>query len=192
LESHGDAASKISLSFDLLECLIFAFTISGHIFMNKNEVASAEEIVSPTIQGRKSSRHRILVVDDDGDVRHHNVKMLIYHGYDVEDAADGADAWEVLQDRHFDVVITDNTMPKMTGVEMIEKLRSSRMTIPVIMATGTMPTFEFARKPWLTPDVALILPFSDDELLAAIRNILRKDYDDQDDIPPDSLSPNHP
>jgi two-component system response regulator ResD len=160
--------------------------------MNKNEVPSAEEFVSPQIQGQKSSRYRILVVDDDSDVRQHNVNMLIYHGYDVEDATDGADGWEALQDRHFDVVITDNTMPKMTGVEMIEKLRASRMTIPVIMATGTMPTFEFARKPWLTPDVALVLPFSDDELLAAIRNILRKDDYDQDDVPSESHSPNHP
>jgi hypothetical protein len=60
----------------------------------------------------------------------------------------------------------------MTGVEMIEKLRSSRMTVSVIMATGTMPIFEFARKPWITPNIALIIPFSDDELSAAIRNIL--------------------
>jgi DNA-binding response OmpR family regulator len=160
--------------------------------MNKNEVASAEESVSPQIHDQKSSRHRILVVDDDSDVRHHNVNMLIYSGYDVEGATDGADGWEALQDRHFDVVITDNTMPKMTGVEMIEKLRSSRMTIPVIMATGTMPTFEFARKPWVTPDVALIIPFSDDELLAAIRSILCKDDHDRNDIPPETLSPNHP
>jgi DNA-binding response OmpR family regulator len=139
---------------------------------------STGESIHPLILNQKSSRQRILVVDDDADVRHHNVKMLIYSGYDVEYATDGADGWEALQDRHFDVVITDNTMPKMTGVEMIEKLRSSRMTVPVIMATGTMPNFEFARKPWLTPDVALIIPFSDDELLAAIQNVLRKDDDE--------------
>ncbi len=146
--------------------------------MNKDEVTSAEEFASRPIQGRKSSRHRILVVDDDSDVREHNVKMLIHYGYDVEGATDGADGWEALQDRHFDLVITDNRMPKMSGVEMIEKLRFSRMAVPVIMATGHMPTFEFARKPWLTPDVALVLPFSDDKLLAAVRNILRKDgYD---------------
>ena len=157
--------------------------------MNNNEVVSSEELVSPPIPGQKSSRHRVLVVDDDSDVRHHNVEILIYHGYDVEDATDGADGWEALQDRHFDVVITDNTMPKMTGVEMIEKLRSSRMTVPVIMATSMMPAFEFARRPWLTPDAALIVPFSDDELLAVIRNLLRKDDGGHDEIPPVSPSP---
>ena len=144
----------------------------------------AEESSNSPFLNQKSSRQRILVVDDDADARHHNVKMLVCSGYDVEYATDGANAWEVLQERHFDLVITDNTMPKMTGVEMIEKLRSSSMTVPVIMATGTMPNFEFARKPWLTPDVALIIPFSDDELLAAIQNILRKDDDDHDDSSP--------
>jgi len=145
-----------------------------------------EETAAAPLPGQKSRRDRILVVNDDPDLREQNVKMLIYHGYDVEQATDGADGWEALQERHFDLVITDNSMPKMTGVEMIEKLRSSRMTVPVIMATGTMPHFEFARKPWLTPDVALIIPFSDDELLGAISNILRNDYDDHEDIPPEA------
>jgi len=143
--------------------------------MKKSEVASAEELLLPAIPGLKSSRYRILVVDDDNDVRQHRVKFLIDSGYDVEDATDGADGWEALQDGHFDLVITDNSMPKMTGVEMIEKLRSSRMTVPVLMATGTLPAFEFARRPWLTPDVALVIPFSDDDLLAAVRYILSMD-----------------
>lgn len=142
------------------------------------------DTASSPLPGQKSRRDRILVVNDDPAIREQNIKMLIYHGYDVEPATDGADGWEALQERHFDLVITDNSMPKMTGVQMIEKLRSSSMTVPVIMATGTMPHFEFARKPWLTPDVALIIPFSDDELLGAISNILRKDYDAPGEIPP--------
>ena len=140
--------------------------------MNDNEVIPVEGPGSPPIGGQKSSRNRILVVDDDSDARHRHVMLLLDSGYDVEDATNGADGWEALQDRHFDLVITDNRMPKMTGVEMIEKLRFSHITIPVIMATGHMPTFEFARKPWLRPDLAMVIPFSDDEFLAAIRNLL--------------------
>jgi DNA-binding response OmpR family regulator len=147
-----------------------------------------QKLPSPPIGGQKSSRNRILVVDDDSDVRHRNVMLLTDSGYDVEDATNGADGWEALQDRHFDLVITDNRMPKMSGVEMIEKLRFSRMTIPVIMATGHMPTFEFARKPWLRPDLAMVIPFSDDEFLAAIKNLLPKD----DVNRPESLLPNYP
>jgi DNA-binding response OmpR family regulator len=156
--------------------------------MNDKEVISAEGPGSPPIGGQKSSRNRILVVDDDSDARQRHVMLLLDSGYDVEDATNGADGWEALHDRHFDLVITDNRMPKMTGVEMIEKLRFSRMTIPVIMATGHMPTFEFARKPWLRPDLAMVIPFSDDEFLTAIRNLLPKD----DHVRPEPLLQNNP
>jgi CheY-like chemotaxis protein len=140
--------------------------------MNDNEVIPVGEPGSPSIWGQRSSRNRILVVDDDSDARRRHVMLLLDSGYDVEDAINGADGWEALQDRHFDLVITDNRMPKMSGVEMIEKLRFSRRTIPVIMATGHMPTFEFARKPWLRPDLAMVIPCSDDEFLAAVRDLL--------------------
>ena len=60
---------------------------------------------------------------------------------------------------HYDLAITDNTMPKMTGLEIIEKLRSARMAIPVIMATRSLPLDEIARKPWLKPDAMLQWPF---------------------------------
>jgi CheY-like chemotaxis protein len=105
----------------------------------------------------KSSRHRILVVDDSNSVRQLKVDLLVDSGYDVEEARDGADGWEALQTGHYDLVVTDNTMPRMTGVEMIEKLRAAHMTVPVIMATGFLPLFLFARKPWLKP---LSLPTS--------------------------------
>ena len=137
----------------------------------------------------KSSRQRILVVDDASSTRQLKVDLLLNSGYDVEEARDGADGWEALQNGHYDLVITDNTMPRMTGVEMIEKLRSASMTVPVIMATGFMPIFVFARKPWLKPDAALTIPFSNDELLEAVKRILGED--DGDDISPATLLPKH-
>jgi CheY-like chemotaxis protein len=63
----------------------------------------------------------------------------------------------------------------MTGIEMIEKLRSARMAVPVIMATGDLPTHEFARKPWLKPDATLPRPFSNDDLLEAVKKVLHTD-----------------
>lgn len=129
------------------------------------------------------------MVDDSNSVRQLKVDLLVGSGYDVEEARDGADGWEALQTGHYDLIITDNTMPRMTGVEMIEKLRSASMTVPVIMATGLLPVFVFSRKPWLKPDVALTIPFSDNDLLAAVKRIL--DKDDGDDLPPATLLPKH-
>ena len=115
---------------------------------------------------------RILVVDDDNDTRQLSVDVLAGFGYEVEAVIDGAAGWEALQDASFDLIVTDNKMPRMTGIEMIEKLRSAHLTIPVIMATGQLPMNEFARKPWLEPDAMLQRPFSNDELLVAVKNVL--------------------
>jgi CheY-like chemotaxis protein len=60
----------------------------------------------------------------------------------------------------------------MTGLEMIENLNLSYMTVPVIMATGNLPTAEFARNPSLKPEAALQKPFANKDLLDAIRNVL--------------------
>src|SRR5580658_2130632 len=66
--------------------------------------------------------HRILVVDDDGDTRQLSIDILVGCGYEVEAAKDGAAGWDALQAKSYDLVITDNLMPKMTGIEMLEKV----------------------------------------------------------------------
>ena len=132
----------------------------------------------PTIappQGQTNSSHRILVVDDDSDNRRLSLDVLVGSGYDAEGVTDGAAGWEALQTYDYDLVITDNKMPRMTGVEMIEKLRSARMTLPVIMATRYLPTHDFIRRPWLKPDATLERPFSNDDLLATVNKILHPD-----------------
>jgi DNA-binding response OmpR family regulator len=121
------------------------------------------------------SPRRILVVDDDNDTRQLSVDVLAGSGYDVDAVMDGAAGWEALQANRYDLTITDNKMPKMTGLEMIEQLRSAHMTLPVIMATGHLPMVEFARRPWLKPDATLQRPFSNDDLLEAVKKVLRPD-----------------
>ncbi|MGA2246647.1 MAG: response regulator [Verrucomicrobiota bacterium] len=76
--------------------------------------------------------HRILVVDDDGDARQLTVDVLTGSGYEVVGVKNGAAGWSALQACHYDLIITDNRMPKMQGIEMIAKLRAASMTLPVI------------------------------------------------------------
>jgi CheY-like chemotaxis protein len=133
------------------------------------------EINLALAQEEAQSPHRILVVDDDSDARQLSVDVLAGCGYDVDAAKDGADGWEAIQTKGYDLVITDNKMPRMTGIEMIEKLRSACIISKVIMATGNLPVFEFSRKPWLKPDAALQRPFSNDELLASVKKVLGTD-----------------
>jgi DNA-binding response OmpR family regulator len=127
------------------------------------------------IQEQANLHQRILVVDDDKDTRQLSVDVLIGSGYDVEGVRDGAAGWEALQNNNYNLVITDNKMPRMTGVEMIEKLRSAAMAVPVLMATRYLPTHEFIRRPWLKPDASLERPFSNEILLATVKAILCPD-----------------
>lgn len=73
----------------------------------------------------KEAARRILLVDDDASIRHLNTKMLIRAGYEVDDAADGEAGWEALQAKRYDLLITDNFMPKVTGIDFASFLYSA-------------------------------------------------------------------
>jgi DNA-binding NtrC family response regulator len=143
--------------------------------MKKLGAISVEDSPAASSGEQPNSSRRILVVDDDNDVRQLSVDVLIDSGYEVEAAKDGAAGWEALQTEDFDLVITDNKMPRMTGIEMLERLRAARMTVPVIMATSHLPTHEFASKPWLRPEATLQRPVTNDDLLKTVKRVLRVD-----------------
>src|SRR3990167_4724055 len=66
---------------------------------------------------------RILVVDDEAVIVRALVKYLEQEGYDVESAADGSEAIEKCKDKHFDLVLTDLSMPKVNGIELIREIK---------------------------------------------------------------------
>jgi DNA-binding response OmpR family regulator len=113
------------------------------------------------------------VVDDDPTIRQVNRALLNRSGYEVEEAEDGAVAWVALNTDCYDLLITDNNMPHVTGIDLLKKLRAARMEMPVIMATGNPPTAEFRRHPWLEPDAILVKPYAVEAFLQAVRTVLR-------------------
>jgi DNA-binding response OmpR family regulator len=112
------------------------------------------------------------MVDDDRDIRRFSAQALIGSGYHADTAEDGAAAWEALQIKAFNLLITDNHMPKLTGVELVRKLRSARMALPVIMATGKLLTEALTQNSSLRLAALLPKPFSIDELLETVRTVL--------------------
>lgn len=117
--------------------------------------------------------YHILVVDDEATIRQLCTTMLTRAGYQVDAAEDGAVAWDVLNAGNFDLLITDNNMPKVSGVELLKKVHAACMTLPVIMATGEYPTDTFIRNPWLKPAGTLLKPYTFAELLSAVKDVLR-------------------
>ena len=131
--------------------------------------AGAPASARPLCQARPA--HRILVVEDDGDIRRINTEVLTQSGYQVDAAEDGAAAWDTLQRQRYDLMVTDNDMPKVSGVELLHKLHAARMVMPVIMATGQRPR-EFTLYPWLQPAALLLKPYTFAVLLGTVRNVL--------------------
>ena len=117
--------------------------------------------------------YRILVVEDEASIRQLTASVLTRSGYQVEATEDGAAAWNSLQLSNYDLLVTDNHMPKVTGLELLKKVRAARMALPVIMATGSLPDEEFARHPWLQPAATLQKPFTVEELLGTVQAVLR-------------------
>ncbi len=118
---------------------------------------------------------RILLVDDDRVTRRLNAAMLVCSGFRVDEVENGAQGWDLLQIGKYDLLITDNSMPLVTGVEMINLLRSRNMCLPVIMASGAIPTEELVRHPRLRISAILVRPYTLLELLQTVKEVLRLD-----------------
>ena len=132
---------------------------------------------------------RILVVDDEPHIRQLCTEVLIHSGYHVDTAEDGAVAWDRLQENCYDLLVTDNNMCRLTGIGLIKKLRAARMAVPVIMVSGAMPTDELNRHPWLRIDAALLKPFTVDQLVGTVREVLRATENERQPVTP---PPNYP
>ncbi|PIE67739.1 MAG: histidine kinase [Deltaproteobacteria bacterium] len=78
----------------------------------------------------------ILVVDDEDKMRHLLSMMLERNGHRVDDASDGVDAWSKIQSVPFDMVITDIKMPRMSGVELLDKVKKKGLSCPVVFITA--------------------------------------------------------
>src|SRR5881394_260470 len=123
---------------------------------------------------RNKPPQRILVVDDDICTRQLNTNILLRLGYEVDSAEDGAAAWEALCADSYDLLITDINMPKLSGVDLLKRLRAARMALPVIMATGSLPPEDFfTRHPWLRPAATLLKPYAVEEMLRTVGKVLR-------------------
>ncbi|RME62987.1 MAG: sigma-54-dependent Fis family transcriptional regulator [Nitrospirae bacterium] len=79
---------------------------------------------------------RVLVIDDEAIVRVSCKRVLEPQGYEVEVTERGADALRLLEEKPFDIVITDLLMPDMDGLEVLRRIKDSWPEIPVIIITG--------------------------------------------------------
>ena len=155
-----------------------------HRDMKDNKTSQAGEPAGAPRPSPASSSHRILVVDEDRDLRQLYAEALAGLGYHVDAAEDGAAGWEALKANRYHLLITEHEMPNLTGVELVKMLRAARMALPVVMAAGRLPTHELARNPSLQLAATLSKPFAVDALLDTVKNVLRATDSPREQIEP--------
>jgi CheY-like chemotaxis protein len=119
------------------------------------------------------SKKKILVVDDDADIRLFLAFSLKKSGYEVLQAANGAKALDLLKEHTPDLIITDAMMPVLNGYELIKAIKSEPAIreIPILMLTGK--DGEQAVEENARPDAYMRKPFATPDILALIQKLLQ-------------------
>ncbi len=117
--------------------------------------------------------HRLLVVDDDSDIRGLLAEQLGRTGYTVSTARDGAEMRHALAREHIDLIVLDLKLPREDGLALCRELRA-RSSTPVIMLTARSEPIDRVLGLEMGADDYLAKPFEPRELLARIRNVLRR------------------
>jgi len=116
---------------------------------------------------------KILVCDDDPPVRMIVSMVLKSLGHQMSVACDGQEALEIIQakPRFFNLLIADNLMPRLSGVELVEKLRTLNIPLKTIMITGFPSQLTVGVQDRLRLDGLLIKPFKPVQLFESVRNL---------------------
>lgn len=136
------------------------------------QARKAEPVVSRAVE----EQGLVLLVEDEPMVRNTAQRMLRHIGYEVIEAADGAEAVEVFRQHQEQIrcVLCDLTMPRMDGWETLEALRKLATNIPVILASGYDEARVMAGKHPDQPQVFLHKPYALADLKAALAAALKE------------------
>jgi len=135
--------------------------------------SETEELLESQIFG---GEEHILIVDDEQDILEIQTKMLNKQGYIITAKDDAQKALEVFsgQPDQFDLVITDMTMPNMTGDKLANELKKIRSEIPIILCTGYSELISKEKAKSLGINGFLMKPVNTKDLTMMIREVLGK------------------
>ena len=118
--------------------------------------------------------HRILLVEDEENLRSTIRLNLEMEGYEVTEARDGKVAFNQFRSAHFDLIILDVMLPEMDGYTLCQKIRLENTQVPVIFLTAKGASDERVQGLKLGADDYLAKPFNLEELLLRIGSLLRR------------------
>ena len=117
---------------------------------------------------------KILIAEDDRELRQLFSHVLTKHGYAVKGVTNGKEALDALDSDYFDIIISDIMMPVLDGYELVRSLREAGNTTPVLMITAK-DSFDDMRRGFLAgTDDYMIKPINVNEMVLRVQALLRR------------------
>lgn len=131
----------------------------------------------------KNVEASIVVVDDEPSIRELLVASLHFAGFEVETAASGSEAVEVIERVKPDLIVMDVMLPDIDGFTVTRRIRQNGITVPVLFLTARDDTQDKIMGLTVGGDDYVTKPFSLEELVARIRAILRRTQEQDEQTP---------
>jgi DNA-binding response OmpR family regulator len=122
--------------------------------------------------------HKILIVDDEINIRKVVREYAEFEGYEVEEAEDGMQAVEMVRERDYDLVILDIMMPRLDGFSCCKEIKKYK-DIPVIMLSARGEEYDKLFGFEIGIDDYVVKPFSPKELMARVKVVIRRKSSEQ-------------
>ena len=117
---------------------------------------------------------KILVAEDDRELRRLFAHVLIKNGYSVKEVSNGREALNAIDGDYYDLIISDIMMPEMDGYELVRSLRDAGNTTPILMITAK-DAFDDMRMGFLSgTDDYMIKPVNVNEMILRVQALLRR------------------
>jgi DNA-binding NtrC family response regulator len=117
---------------------------------------------------------KVLFIDDERGVRDVFVKLLQYQGHDAHPASDGEGALEILSDDSFDVVVTDQMLPGIQGLDLAGRVRELRLRAAVIVLSGRLTQEIVDEAARLQVSECIAKPVTGEQVGEAVERALRR------------------
>jgi len=117
---------------------------------------------------------RLLLIEDEAKLRDQLLEILGRHGYETDSCSDGLQGLNIAAKNHYDVAVIDLGLPKVSGIEIIEKIRRDGRDYPVLILTARGDWKDKVDGLAAGADDYLVKPFHVQELLARLEALIRR------------------
>lgn len=118
--------------------------------------------------------NKILIVDDDAEIRKVTGIYLANEGYEILKAENGIEALKIIEDTEVDLILLDIMMPEMDGIEVCMKIREKQLVMPIIFLSAKAEELDKIHGLTSGADDYITKPFNAMELIARVKSNLRR------------------